>query len=372
MQGARQAEYEYVVTGLEHGVTGDQHPFVVAYETGKSHVVRQPEVFYRGTCNLGTFVNFKFGDFGIGKCQTFGSGGVCIKKQLEDSTRCEQFLVYYSAYIEIFCLGYELYVLDIGHSLLYAHFLRRQAGEYVGFGAVRECHEGIHIVDADIGEEIGVAGVSVYDFAIGAFLRQFPADLEVVFHDFEFEPVAGKIYKSYRYFRSPHDQHTLDLVLGFAGEHKQIIDMVAGRGEVEYVAAFHLIVAARYYGFVVPFDGRHVEVTVCKSEILELHSRDGCALPQFDSGENYRAVMQFKPVAYPRSAERGYDFFGCYVFRIDHMVDTDMTHMLGVGRIHEVVRRDTCHGGLGTEIFCYGACHYVVRFIGRDCDEQVA
>ena len=54
------------------------------------------------------------------------------------------------------------------------------------------------------------------------------------------------------------------------------------------------------------------------------------------------------------------------------MVDADVSHVLGIGRVHEVVGCDACHRGLCSEVLGYGACHDVVGLVGRYCDKQVA
>ena len=233
MERSGQTEHKHVVARFYQRVTVDKHTFAVAYKACESHLAGKLEVFHRRPRNLGARTHLEFGNLGISKGEALRCGGVCIEKQLEYGARRRQLLIHNGTYVEILGLRYELYVLDIGHCLAYAYILSCQAGEYIRFGAVGKSHESIHIGSTDIGKEVGVACVAVYNLAIRTFLRKLSAYFEIAFHNLEFELLVSEVHQSHSNLGAAHYQHSLDFMLGLAGERQQVVDMVAGGGKIQ-------------------------------------------------------------------------------------------------------------------------------------------
>ena len=104
MKRSGETEYQHAVTGPDVCVTVNQQPLAVTEETGQSQFFRQWEVLHRRFGDLRPLSGLKFGDFSIGKRQTLRGRRVGIEQELENRTRCKQFLVHYSTDIKIFGL----------------------------------------------------------------------------------------------------------------------------------------------------------------------------------------------------------------------------------------------------------------------------
>ena len=127
----------------------------------------------------------------------------------------------------------------------------------------------VGVGNADVGER-SVSRASPWIISqSGALLREFAASGLVGFDDFELEFVGTEVAdRTDSNVRAAHNDDAAYAVPSFSGEPDELVDMVAGGGEMRDVAGLHSVVAARDDGLVVALDGGDVEVAVCEGEIL--------------------------------------------------------------------------------------------------------
>ncbi len=148
--------------------------------------------------------------------------------------------------------------------------------------------------------------------------------------------------------------------------------MITTGHEIYNVIALQLVKTARNNSLMISLYGSHMEIMVHHTEILKLHSYQRRIVTQFHPNENQLAVMKLKPMAHPIVAQCLNDFHRCEIFRIDHVISTDVAEEFPVDRIFEFVVVDSGHCLFGTKALGYGTGHDVAGLERSHCDKQIA
>ena len=267
---------------------------------------------------------------------------------------------------------HKLDILHFGDGFAHAIFLRHQATQDIGFGAVAQCGESVDAASLFF-HNVAVGGIAMHDFAMWEHVHEIGAAIFVRFNDFHLHII---FFKFFRHLHgnggAAHNEHFFHLHLSLTAQLHHLVQVVACGSDICHIVVHHDVVATRNQNFTITANGIQVNECVAAAYFTKAFAHHRRSASQFHGRYNQLTVEKFKPVAHPVVLQRCGDFLGCEKFWVNQRVNAHSLEKLGIFWAQKLIIVDSRHGFFRTHALSDRASQYVARFVRCNGDKQAA